>query len=133
MAKLKALRTDLELEQTGVEVEFGGIKFKVARASNPAAVELGKKLLRRWQMQHPGAKLSVEEGREITARVFAKHVLVGWSEMEDDSGNPVPYSEDKAFEILNDPEFKDVFEFIDQTAGRSELFRRQRIEEIAGN
>ena len=24
-------------------------------------------------------------------------------------------------------------EFIDQTAGRSELFRRQRIEEIAGN
>lgn len=52
-----------------------------------------------------GAVDPLERDR-ITGEAMVEHVLRDWRGLEDDSGNPIPYSKDQAKIFLTDPDYQ---------------------------
>lgn len=134
MASLKALRTDTLLEQEGIWVDYeAGVRVKVARLSNTkfeqALRTASKPHLR--QIRSKRAPLDLIEN--LTREAAARHILLGWENLDDDDGTPIPYSPERALEIFNDPTLHDFYKFVMQISTDSELYRREDMEESLGN
>jgi hypothetical protein len=132
--KLSTLVSDKEKTTSGVWCEFcEGLDFKIARMNNPEFRKYVSNLsrgsnrnsLRRIQRGDTEATL------ELTLKAMAKHILVGWRGLEDDEGNEIPYSSQKAEEILKDSQ--EVYEFVELNAMDAELFKKEDDENAAKN
>ena len=60
---------------------------------------------------------------EVTNRCVAKTVLLGWRNLEDDDGNPIEYSHEKALELLRDPTLMVFKEFVEGEARALDHFK----------
>ena len=69
-----------------------------------------------------------EEAREQRTKIFAEHVVVDWKNIEV-NGKTLPYSPEKAFEILMDEQFEILSDFIMGTASDMDKFRAKQVEE----
>ena len=134
MAKLGQFRSDTALEAEGVWVEYAaGIEFKIARLNNPAYRKCLRKLLRPEVRRARSKRLDDDRADELTLKAMARHVLVGWKNIENDDGVPIEYSPEKAFEILSAPEYHEIREFIEVTASDADLFASEDREDAEGN
>lgn len=90
-----AKRNDPTLFTTGTWVPLMGAEFKLARAGNPeyekALEESGYR-----KKEEPAAK------QRALYTAVATGVLKDWRDVEDNEGNPIPYSVDNAVEVLLD-------------------------------
>jgi len=139
MAKLSSLRSDLSKEKDGVWVEFGeGVAFKIARTRSPEFKNAIERMVKQYRRTHPRATTedmfaNDEAAREQIAPHMAESLLLDWRNIDDDDGKAIPYSTGEAKKILVDPELFDVFAFVLEQAGRSELYRREDVEKDSGN
>ena len=108
-------------------------RLLLRRWNNPAFKKEVKKLqrpllkgLRRGSSQAETAMESVQQ------RAASKHVLVGWSGLEDSEGNEIPYSPEKALEYFRSDNVP-LYDFVVEEAGDLANFRSQDIEDITGN
>jgi len=126
VAKLSSLKIDHEKVNKGVLCEFAdGVKFLIARKPNDAFEEFMHKEIEPHLASIRAGVFDNELDKQITKKAYAHTVLLGWEGLEDDKGNPVEYSPEKAFEILNDPDYEDIYRFVVIMSNSQNLYRKK--------
>jgi len=133
MVKLSNLAVDSTASEEGVWAEYeAGIEFKIARLGNPRyQQELARligRLSKRGQRDWAGERLEKAQRPAV-----ARHIIRDWRNVDDDDGNTIPYSPEKALEIISDPQYQPIYDWIMQVAQDEEEYRLSRVEEQAGN
>lgn len=137
MVKLKSIAVDPKAEAEGVWLEYvAGFKVKVAstatrafRDAMEAAMLPYRELIRADQGKEKGERKFTDEMRtQVLREVVAKHVLVGWEGLEDDDGQPLPYSPERALELLSDPAMHRLVSWLETAAASEEVYRAERLE-----
>jgi len=131
MPNLNSYRYDEEKSQEGVWFKtIEGLQLKIARAGNVKAARLTRKLgvenQRRLRRTDAGDLMN-----DLGKQVAAKHILVGWKDIEDDNGVPIPYSSEKALQLFN--EYEEFYVEVMEYAGRDDEFRDSMVEEAVKN
>lgn len=133
--------TDPQLEKEGVHLEVGmtkdgekivTIQLRRAGGANQQfakVFELKSKPYRRV-MEIPGA-LDPAVQERVMREVYVDSVVVGWENMEDREGNPIPYSKQAALKLFAD--LPDLFRRVVKESQEMDLFRRIVVEEEAKN
>jgi hypothetical protein len=130
--KISKFRTNADAEIDGVWVPVGeGLELRVARIGNPRYKAMirnaGKS--QRMATQLTG-NIDMDAIEELTLKAIANHVLLDWKNLEDDDGDQIPYSVDKAMELLQIQDFRSIVEAI---ASDAQHFRDSDLEATKGN
>jgi hypothetical protein len=111
--KLSSMRADSQKERDGDWVpaldldQSGNVKWFV-RSTNYAPFKIARDAI--------GAKLARKHGDNVPEDVLAEaygklaveHLLLGWDGFVDDDEQDIPFSPERALEILTDPEYRHV-------------------------
>lgn len=121
--RLSLTKTDEGLERDGAWVGIRyGVEVRVARMGNPRAEAWRAQLsaedrrlldnVREYTKRPDFHRAQLERVAELMRENLAETVLLDWREVEDDDGAPVPFSVDKAHEILAEYDwfYQDVLE-----------------------
>lgn len=122
--------TDSDKEQKGVELHIGeGFYVKVARSGNPRATAMFRELTSdpQFAVARRSGLLSDEKYDEVIFEVYSNTILVGWRGLTD-NGADVPYSREKAKELLR---HKDFFAIIKEFSETQENYRTEAVEGAA--
>ena len=60
-------------------------------------------------------------------------ILLDWSGLTDEAGEPIPYSKETAAKLMSDPDFRPFLDAIAWAAGEVEAIESDRVEAIAPN
>ena len=132
--KLNALRADLDKERNGTWVPYqGDIRLKLARLGNPNYREATARIIDARKVQLNTKELTEDQLLDVQKEAASQTVLLGWENVEDDSGDAVPYSSETALEWFRDKELWRLWNFILYESTGEEHFRKQIIEDAAGN
>lgn len=137
--KLSSLKADLSKERDGDWIEAPDIDKSVSffvRSTNYAPFRIARNAV--------FAKLARKHGNEaddipddIRAKALGKlaveHLLLDWKGFVDDDGQPIPYDEDKAAEILTDEAYRAVRGSVYLAAMKVGQAEVESVEETAKN
>lgn len=133
MASLNKFKQDTTRSEEGTTVDMGdGLHVTVARIGNTKYNEVIKKLTAPHTRQIRNKTLADSVFEVIMNRAYAETILLGWKGLEDEHGKDIPYSTEKAFEILSNPEYKDFKDIIVDLASEAEAFRAAEVTATAG-
>lgn len=129
--KLSEYKYDSVKEQEGIWFTTPeGLKLRVARAGNPKALAMTRKLgvenQRRFRRTDLGDLVD-----DLSKQVAAKYILLDWAELEDDDGKPITFSSQKALEIFR--EYNEFYQEVMEYASRDDEFRDTMVEEAVKN
>jgi hypothetical protein len=132
--KLGSLKLDTAKESDGVWFDYiGGIRLKIARMGCPlyrsVAAELGAQDLDVIQTGDTKSK----RFDTIQKKIAARSLLKGWEHLEDDEGNAIEFSVEKAEELLLDEELGHLYDFLIVQSNNLERFLRGKEEEMSKN
>ncbi|MBB76531.1 MAG: hypothetical protein CMJ75_18660 [Planctomycetaceae bacterium] len=138
MAKLGDFATDLNKERDGIWFRYHGSDFecRIARIGNPNFEGAKRRALRDEKVRRAvEGGLTVKESKHALAPLVAEYILVDWRGLEDDDGNPLPYSIEKATEMLRDDRYRDVYDWVLNQANNGDFFLATEAEdaETVGN
>lgn len=134
MAKLSLLRSDAKKETEGVWVEWEhGVSLLIARLNNPGFQARVRVLTAKHTKEIRSGSFPDEEMEGVSKSAMAHHVLLGWKNIEDEDGKPLEYSNEKALELLNEPDLRDMYQFVLTQANERDLYRREVEEDSTGN
>lgn len=125
--------TDKDMEQTGIWVDYGSFRFKVARAGG--ANEKYSRLLRNRMKPHrrkvQTGTMDEETAAIILRETFVDAVLLEWTGVVDREKNPLEFTRENANKLFTDlPElFNDLYRQCMEISN----FRRLEVEEDLGN
>ena len=148
MGRMSQYRSDPKKLEEGVWDEFGDpadpIRFKIAYLNHGLA-EAVQALPPDQRQRAKNKRLSSKEWLDVYMEATSSHVLLDWENMqaEDEEGNPavddegepimVPYSPEKAREILEDDNQGEFHEWLLERARSRERFRQEMLEDASGN
>jgi hypothetical protein len=120
MAKLR--KQDLQKQSEGVWVKWeDGISLKIARIGNPHSVRLAE--------AHAAKNIALKEARlpeepysVLELQLLTEAILLDWRNVDDDNGQPLPYTPQEGAKILADPAYADLKDFIQAQALKRENF-----------
>lgn len=132
MSSFKKMFTmDPQLAADGVDIDFGeGVGVTVRPFNNKEAVAYRDRLMQPYSRLR---KVPEDVTTDITNKVIARHVLIGWKGVTDLEGNPLEYSFENALKVLSTPEFAPFRDDVVLAAATRETFQREQDEEAAGN
>lgn len=134
MAKLSAIRTDPSKESSGVWVDYeGGIRLKIARMNNPAFEKFITDRQAPNISRYRKSKQSDAERDKLIEEATANTILLDWENLEDESGATIPFSPAKALEFFRDPSLRDFYRFVLMEASSADNFKKEALEQAAGN
>ncbi len=118
-----------------------GLRFKIAAGVNAeferCLRELDPVLMREVaRVQAAGEALSEDLSArfsELDTRAIARTVLLDWDGLEEEDGTPIPYSVEKAEEILLDPDCRPLLRFVRKQARIGFDIEKLLREEAEGN
>jgi hypothetical protein len=128
--KLASLKADLVREKTGDWIEYPiwpGVEFNVSSLNLPAYTidrDLMYQRLARTYKKKP-VPPDVQTGE--VAKLFLKHILHDWR------GLDVPYSPEKAAEVLLDPAYREIVVAVESCAARVSEIDIEFIEDAEKN
>lgn len=133
---IKELELDPEKEKRGVWVEYAeGFRIKLARWNNPQFRTCLDELTAGNLAFAQRSRRSRSYTTETIKKAMARHILLDWEGLEEENGTgelvAVPYSEEKAFELLSRSEIfcDDVIDI----SSRIDLFKTDAVKEAEGN
>ena len=144
MGNLRRYRTDLDALKEGAWFDFGDpsdpIRFRLAFFQHGLAEEI-QRLPADMRRRARQDKLKPTELLGLIQDATANCIILDWENMEteehDEDGNvvlvDVPYSPEKALEILKDEAYGELHEFILQASKERANFRAELLRESAGN
>lgn len=133
MVELRSLKVDLDAASNGRWVTFvPGLKLLVARYLHPKHRDAIHKLYADWHAEHGTQDVPGSVNAEITRKSIAEAILLGWEGLEDD-GEQVPFSVEKATEIMLDPEMVDLQDFVCECSQADAAYRKGQTEKDLGN
>lgn len=136
MAKLSKFATDLNNAKTGVTVDVGdGLKVTIAQAgaANESYQKVLRQLMKPYERQVKNGSLADSVFEDILNKAYAEAILLGWDGLEDDKGNQIVYSKDKAYEILSDKEYVVFKQLITDLANEQSLFAKEQKDATKSN
>lgn len=134
MANIELIKTDVDKETNGVWVDFAlGIRLKIARARNPKYTEFLRNLVEPKRQDIRDDKMDIEDFSDLLLKVRAKTILLDWENLEDEIGNQIPYSYEKALELFRNPELKDFYKFVTTIAEDADQFKKDLTKESEKN
>jgi hypothetical protein len=129
--KLASLRTDLEREDKGDWVEYPewpGVAFKVSSLRKPAYAAAHSMLQQRYTRIYKGKPVPRGEDAEQLGKILCKHILQDWR------GLDIPYSPDKALEVLTDETYYEtVLSAVVWCAAKVSELQLEFVEEASKN
>jgi len=130
---LNKFRTDTTKTEEGVLVDMGdGLKVRIARSGNPKHQKELQRVTKPYLRQYQTKTISDELVMEHSLQAFVGTVLLGWEGLQLD-GVDVPFSRDKAIELLRDPAYKDFRALLESLADEQELFRAEAVAATVKN
>ena len=134
MAKITEIMSDLERVENGVWVDYAaGIRLCIASINNAQYKRQRGRLLKPHLRQIRSGQMTAEQILDVLKPAAARHLLVGWENIEDENGRPIAYSPEQALAFFSDPALADLYQFVLETAGENEVYRRQLLEDAEGN
>lgn len=132
--KLSKLKRDVKAAEAGVWITgaYGDLDILIASTDNRKYVEMLRTLIKPYSRNKAYMNMADDVfEKEIQNKALAKHVLLGWKNLQDDEGQDIPYSEQTAYDLLCDPENLEFRKIIIGLAEESEVFRKEVLEEVA--
>lgn len=134
MAKLSQIKADAEKMKNGVWVNYSeDIKLCIASINSPEYKKARKEALEPHQRRIRSGDITQDQVLNIIKPAIAKHVLVGWKNIQDDNGKTIDYSHEKALGFFNDPEMFDFLNFVLEAASEKAAYKRDFVEESVKN
>ncbi len=139
--KLSKYKTDTNAAKEGVWVTMEGtFEIKIARSNSPKFQTFFQKHARgkgrRFLKGAAKGSLdsdSIEALKPVMKEAAARCLIVDWRGLQEEDGSEIPYSEEKAVEILINPEYEDLFNDVLEAAQDQELYRAEEDASDAGN
>lgn len=110
---------------------FSGVEVKVRGFKNK---DYQRELLRMMSDVPLADRVKIASDPEFSDKLdielAASCILLDWRGLEDDNGEPLAFSRDKAFEILSDPdyiEFREAVDFAAKIVGKDELVEAEAV------
>lgn len=136
MARLNQNRADLDAVKSGVWVTYlkdekkGDLRLRVASMDSPeysdAISEIAAKVA--------GGSMTEEEGEKASWVASARYLLLDWkNNYEDDDGESVAYTEERAIAYLTDPAHVHLREFVQAVARNRARFFAEEVAKAVGN
>lgn len=127
MPKISDFAFNVQAESGGIWVKHpAGFRFKIARANNPDYEQM---LLEEFIDHTP----SRDEINDLLPRLISYTCLKDWREVLDPDCNEIPFSNDKAFEILSDKRYRAIFLWILQVAQDNNRYLEKNVESAEKN
>ncbi len=148
MTKLSRFRALPDLASDGLWFDFEAwdLRPRATPSATTLCVRVGRMRSPRWRNRRAELIESRREDLrvatdasgarlldEITTRCLAETILLGWANLDDDDGNPIPYSPEKAYEILQDPANDPLRQFVVEAASDREAFAHKVEADALGN
>lgn len=133
MGVYDSYRTETELEQGGVVLDFGDYSVKIARAggANLRFARVFEALTKPFRRAIQNETLSEDKAKDIAYQSYAEAIVLGWTNMKGRDGKEIPFSKENVIALFRDlPEF---FLTIQQEAQRISNFRREAQKDEAKN
>lgn len=118
--------TDKNLEETGVDFQFGDSIFKCKRAggSNRKFDKTFEERTRAFSTKMQMAALSEEQSDAILMDVYFDAVLLGWSNVTDRDGNDLAFTKENFIKVMQD--LPDLWKALRQAAANMDNFLKQQ-------
>lgn len=123
-----SVASDRDAMEHGIPVMVDEDKWvMVAHNSAKAYQEIVKRLRKPYdKLLSVGGKIPEDKAKEINVRAAAEGLLVGWAGFTDAEGNPVEYTPEFGYDLLNASE--DTREKVINTAYTTENYRRAAVD-----
>ena len=129
---LNKLKLDSAKDAEGVWVNIGdGAEIKVARIGTKEYNKVVKAVTGPHRTAIERGYMNDEEADKLSAKIFSQAVLLDWKGIQID-GVEVPYSQEKAAEILGNPDFSEFRGLVSDEAHKMDNFRQNEIETDVG-
>ncbi len=135
MFDLDVVAVDPHLSAEGKWMKFMGGEFLIARWNNRKAEALRQEM----HMEFYKELSEMEDGKmpeglekrfdTVQARIMSEAILLGWKGVGK-AGELIEYSSEAAFEILNDPKFLDLVQFIQNSSINRENYSVANTEKV---
>jgi len=142
MGMYDIFETDEDLENSGIWLDYGDFRLKIASAGqgNKKYVRYAEKALKPIRRAMQAGAVSNERSMAIMSDIFAKTIVLDWQVKGDDGWKPGIEGRNGEVLPFNKEEVQKVFEalpnlFIDvqEQANAISNFRKAEIEEDSGN
>lgn len=139
MSLYTTFKTDTELEKSGVLLNYGEtregkpINIRIARAGG-ANTQYLKKLEAAVKPHRRAIQLDAMDSKQlerILRQVYAEAVVLGWENVEDATGKPIPFNVQNCVKLFED--LPDLYADIQSQAQQVALFRESLREADSGN
>lgn len=94
--------------ELGDEVVDLGCEVLIASPNSPSLVEKRERLEKQYRLEHgnlkPEKKIPDDAMLDIWRKAIVGTVLLDWKGVEDEDGEDLPFSDQKALEMLRDPD-----------------------------
>lgn len=129
----KMFGTDKDLETHGVVIDYGEFTVTIARAggSNQKFNRLLEAKTKPHRRIIETENMDQKLANKLLMEVYAQTVVLDWTGVLDDEGNPIPFSAEACIEQFKDN--KDFFDDIQSQATRAALFRTEVLAAESGN
>ena len=139
MALYKQFATDKNVERDGVVLSYGknsknkDINIRIARAggANIRYTKLLEAAIKPYRRQLQNETMDNGVAEDITMRVYAQSVVLGWEGVEDENGNDMDFTVENCMKLFKD--LPDLWADIQSQATRAALFRQDILEADAKN
>lgn len=142
MPSIKKFKLDTESMDKGVWATFytdpktkKSIRALVASVSSPEYTRAVSDLTRRRKndIKLAGTGLNAEIIGEIQREAAGAVLLNGWTDIEDESGNPIPFSREQAMTFMTDRSYTEFYDWVMEVSNNRENYRKEAVAEAAKN
>ncbi len=113
--KLNDLKIDSSAKEEGAWHRYDdlGLRFKVRGEGSLPWLVAQERIARQISIENSvRGVLPIELRQKLDREVVIEAGLLDWDGLENDEGEPLPFSKDKAVELLNDPDFDTLLQLI---------------------
>lgn len=136
MVKLNSLRADLVAERDGVWSAYPNepeLELKIASSSSRAFRDALEKAMEPYVDLIRAGKIENDKRTSIVQEVAAEHLVRDWRGVEDDDGNPEPYSVKACVALLQDPAHYRLWSWVQEVAGSEQRYRDKKAQAAVKN
>jgi hypothetical protein len=133
MAKLSKIKRDPNTAEQGAWVNnvLDDICLKVAASNNKKYSEEVKRLMKPHLRSYKNNPAFDGIFEDFQNKAMAKAILLDWKNIENEDGTQLAYSETAAYNLLKDPENKELRDLVIALSEENEVFRKEVQEDLA--
>lgn len=139
MSLYKQFKTNENVERDGILLEYGEnskgktVAIRIARAggANSQYQKLMEARVKPYRRQIQNETIERALVERLLRQVYAETIVLGWENVEDESGKELPFTVENCVKIFED--LPDLFQDIQEQSQRAALFRQEVLEADSKN